>query len=298
MTSNLKFLNTIINKDCTEALKLIEDNSIDLIFADPPYNLQLKNELFRPNNSKVDGVNDNWDKFSSFAEYDNFTTKWLVECQRVLKTTGTIWVIGSYHNIFRVGAIMQNIGFWILNDVVWVKSNPMPNFLGKRLANAHETMIWAKKSELSKGYKFNYQGLKTINNGKQMRSDWFLEESGETKPQIFGEALCGGSERLRDENGQKLHSTQKPLKLIERIILGCSDEGDVVLDPFGGSGTTASACQKHNRNYILIEKEEKYTKIATERLLNEKKHTENDIFFEKKSILNLTENEAIIQNLI
>lgn len=246
-------LNTIIQGDCVEVLKRMPDNSVDLIFADPPYNLQIQDNLYRPNNTKVDGVFDEWDKFSSFDEYDNFSEQWLKECRRVLKDTGTIWVIGSYHNIFRVGKIMMDLGYWILNDVQWYKTNPMPNFKGTRFTNATETLLWCKKSENQKKYTFNYRLMKHLNDGKQMKSVWEIP-------------LCGGSERLRDEQGVKLHSTQKPEELLKRVILSSSNENDVVLDPFFGSGTTGAVAKKLKRNFIGIEKEDKYIKIANARI--------------------------------
>lgn len=247
------WINTVQCVDCVEAMKRLPDDCIDLIFADPPYNLQLKNELIRPNKTKVDAVNDEWDKFSSFNEYDIFTKKWLTGCKRILKKTGSFWVIGSYHNIFRVGKIMHDLGFWILNDIIWIKSNPMPNFRGVRFTNAHETLIWATKNENEKKYTFNYDLMKKINQGKQMRSDWYFP-------------ICNGRERLKDRFGKKVHTTQKPLALIERIILASSKKNAVVLDPFAGTGTTGHAAQKCGRNYILIEKEEKYCNIIKERL--------------------------------
>jgi len=249
-----EFLNKIIQGDCIEVLKKIPDNSIDLIFADPPYNLQLSKELFRPNQTKVNGVNDEWDKFNSFKEYDEFTFKWLKECKRVLKENGSIWVIGTYHNIFRVGKIMQDLGYWILNDIVWIKTNPMPNFKGTRFNNAHETLIWASKSDKSK-YTFNYKSMKIYNDDKQMRSEWYIP-------------ICQGKERLKDEDGNKLHSTQKPEELLYRIIISSSKVGDIVLDPFLGSGTTAAVAKKLRRNFIGIEKEEKYIKAAIKRIEN------------------------------
>ncbi len=229
--------NKIIIGDCIEELKKLPEKSVDLIFADPPYNLQITDGLYRPNNTKVDGVFDDWDKFASFEEYDNFTQNWLRECRRVLKDTGTIWVIGSYHNIFRVGKIMMDLGFWILNDVQWYKTNPMPNFKGTRFTNATETLLWCKKSEIQKTYTFNYRLMKHLNDGKQMKSVWEIP-------------LCGGNERLRDKDGVKLHSTQKPEELLKRVILSSSNEGDIVLDPFFGSGTTGAAAKKLRRNFI------------------------------------------------
>lgn len=249
----MKTKHKIINGECIEELKKIPDNSVDLIFADPPYNLQLKNELWRPNKTKVDAVDDDWDKFNSFKDYDDFCKEWLKECKRVLKETGTIWVIGAYHNIFRVGRIMQDIGYWILNDITWVKTNPMPNFRGVRFTNATETLIWAKKHEKAKGYTFNYQEMKQFNDGKQMRSDWYIP-------------LCNGGERLRDRNGEKIHSTQKPEKLLEYVLLSSSKKGDLVLDPFAGSGTTGAVAKKLNRNSIMFEKEKRYCKVIKKRI--------------------------------
>ncbi|MBT0957816.1 site-specific DNA-methyltransferase [Alphaproteobacteria bacterium KMM 3653] len=245
-------LNQIMDGDCIEAMQSLPDECIDLIFADPPYNLQLKGALHRPDNSKVDAVDDHWDQFSSFRAYDEFSQAWLAEARRILKPNGAIWVIGSYHNIFRVGAKMQDAGFWILNDVVWRKSNPMPNFRGKRLTNAHETMIWASKSEGGK-YTFNYEALKALNEGVQMRSDWVLP-------------LCTGHERLKDENGQKAHPTQKPESLLHRVLIGSTNPGDVVLDPFFGTGTTGAVAKMLGRDFIGIEREENYREIAKKRI--------------------------------
>ncbi|MCC7431445.1 site-specific DNA-methyltransferase [bacterium] len=244
-------LNTINQGDCIELLKNVPDNSIDLIFADPPYNLQLSGDLYRPNQTKVDGVDDVWDKFDSMADYDKFSNEWLKECYRVLKNSGSIWVIGTYHNIFRVGAIMQNIGFWLLNDIIWVKTNPMPNFKGTRFNNAHETLIWATKSK-SSNYTFHYHSMKVMNDDLQMRSDWLIP-------------ICQGEERIK-VNGQKAHSTQKPAELLFRIILSTSNPEDLVLDPFMGSGTTAAVAKRLGRNFIGFEKEEFYIKIAIERI--------------------------------
>ena len=252
---NSKLINKIINGDSLKELKRIPNESFDLIFADPPYNLQLKKELIRPDASKVDAVNDQWDKFENFKSYDEFTTKWLFECKRILKKDGTIWVIGSYHNIFRVGSKIQDLGFWILNDVIWNKNNPMPNFRGTRFTNAHETIIWAAKSEKSK-YTFNYQSLKCLNDDLQMRSTWNLP-------------ICNGNERLK-KNGKKVHSTQKPESLLHRIILASSNKNDLVLDPFLGSGTTAVVSKKLCRNYFGIEKEKKYFEAASKRIKNTK----------------------------
>jgi modification methylase len=250
-------LNTILDGDCIEMMNSLPENSIDLIFADPPYNLQLKGDLHRPDNSKVDAVDDEWDQFSSFAAYDKFTREWLKAARRLLKPNGAIWVIGSYHNIFRMGAELQNQGFWILNDVVWRKSNPMPNFRGKRFTNAHETMIWASKEEGGK-YTFNYEALKSLNEGIQMRSDWVLP-------------ICTGHERLKDENGDKAHPTQKPESLLHRVLVGSTNPGDVVLDPFFGTGTTGAVAKMLGRDFIGIEREEAYRKVATKRLANVRK---------------------------
>ena len=246
----------IIKGDSLKELKKISDKSFDLIFADPPYNMQLGGKLKRPDNSVVRGVNDDWDKFDSFKNYDNFSISWLEECQRILKDNGSIWVIGSYHNIFRLGKCIQDLGFWILNDVVWRKNNPMPNFRGTRFTNAHETLIWASKNKKSK-YTFNYQSLKCFNDDLQMRSDWLIP-------------ICGGKERLK-LNGKKIHSTQKPEALLHRIILASTNKQDKILDPFLGTGTTAVVAKKLGRRYLGIEKDNKYFKYAYERLDRTKK---------------------------
>lgn len=246
-------LNSIIEGDCVRVLASLPEESIDLIFADPPYNLQLQNELHRPNLTKVDAVTDHWDQFDSFATYDEFSRSWLSACKRVLKPTGSIWVIGSYHNIFRVGKIIQDLGFWILNDVIWVKTNPMPNFRGVRFTNAHETLIWASTGK-GKRYTFNHQAMKGLNEGKQMRSDWWLLP------------LTTGSERVRDEEGKKGHSTQKPEALLYRVMLSSTNPGDVVLDPFFGSGTTGAVAKRLHRNWIGIERESKYIRLAQDRI--------------------------------
>ena len=236
-----KYLNKIILGDNLEILDKMPSKSVDLIFADPPYNLQLKNDLYRPNQTKVDGVFDKWDKFDSMKKYDEFTKKWLLACKRVLKDNGTIWVIGSYHNIYRVGAIMQDLGFWFLNDIVWIKTNPMPNFKGTRFNNAHETLIWASQSKTAR-YTFHYKAMKAFNDDKQMRSDWYIP-------------IASGNERLKDKNGKKVHSTQKPAELLLRIILSTSNIGDIILDPFMGSGTTGAVAKRLGRNFIGIEKD-------------------------------------------
>lgn len=245
-------LDQIIQGNCIEVLEAFPPASVDMIFADPPYNLQLKQELYRPNLSRVNGVEDGWDKFETFSEYDCFTRKWLEACRRVLKETGTLWVIGSYHNIFRVGTIMQDLGFWLLNDVVWIKTNPMPNFRGVRFTNAHETLIWAKKCEEAR-YTFNYQAMKELNQGKQMRSDWWLLP------------LTPNPERLKAK-GKKAHSTQKPEALLYRVILAATNPGDVVLDPFFGTGTTGAVAKKLHRHWIGIEKESNNIEIAQARI--------------------------------
>ena len=250
---NLNLKNKIINGDSLKELRKIPSETFDLIFADPPYNLQLKKELSRPDRSKVKAVDDKWDKFESFKSYDDFTLDWLKQCKRILKKNGAIWVIGSYHNIFRVGTKMQDLGFWILNDVIWNKNNPMPNFRGTRFTNAHETLIWASKNEGSK-YTFNYQSLKCLNDDLQMRSTWHLP-------------ICNGKERLKN-NGKKVHSTQKPESLLHRIILASSNKKDFILDPFLGSGTTAVVSKKLGRNFFGIEKEKNYYDAAKKRLEN------------------------------
>ena len=246
-------LDRVVEGDCVERMRALPDGCADMVFADPPYNLQLKNELRRPDNSKVDAVDDHWDQFSSFAEYDRFTREWLTEARRVLKDTGALWVIGSYHNIFRVGTILQDLGFWVLNDVVWRKSNPMPNFRGRRFTNAHETLIWATKSAGQKSYTFNYEAMKALNDEVQMRSDWTLP-------------ICSGGERLKGEDGQKAHSTQKPESLLYRVILSSTRQGDVVLDPFFGSGTTGAVARKLGRHFIGIERDKDYAKLARSRI--------------------------------
>ncbi len=244
-------LDTVIQGDCLEVMEALPANSVDLVFADPPYNLQLRQELWRPNMTKVDGVNDAWDKFGSMQEYDAFTRGWLTAARRILKDTGTLWVIGTYHNIFRIGSIMQDLGFWILNDVIWIKTNPMPNFRGVRFTNAHETLIWASKHRKAR-YTFNYHAMKELNGGKQMRSDWVLP-------------ICSGSERIK-VNGKKAHSTQKPEALLYRVILSSTGVGDVVLDPFFGTGTTGAVAKKLHRHWIGIERDSFYVRIAHERL--------------------------------
>ena len=244
-------LNQILHGDCIQLLNSLPENSVDLIFADPPYNLQLQNDLYRPNMTKVNAVNDDWDKFGGFADYDAFTKQWLSASQRVMKATGTIWVIGSYHNIYRVGTVLQDLGFWILNDVVWIKNNPMPNFRGVRFTNAHETLIWAQKHKGAK-YTFNHQSMKAMNDDLQMRSDWHLN-------------LVTGNQRIRS-NGTKAHPTQKPEALLYRIISASSNPGDVVLDPFFGTGTTGAVAKKLRRHWIGIERDKKYIQLAQKRI--------------------------------
>tara|TARA_B100001063_G_scaffold245371_1_gene280908 strand:+ start:508 stop:1584 length:1077 start_codon:yes stop_codon:yes gene_type:complete len=251
----LDLKNKLINGDSLKELKKIPSETFDLIFADPPYNLQLKSKLTRPDSSTVNAVNDKWDQFENFKNYDEFTYSWLTECKRILKKNGSMWVIGSYHNIFRVGTAIQNLGFWILNDVIWNKKNPMPNFRGTRFTNAHETLIWASKTEKSK-YTFNYQSLKCFNDDLQMRSNWDLP-------------ICNGHERLK-KNGKKIHSTQKPEALLHRVLLATSNKNDFILDPFLGSGTTATVAKKLGRNYFGIEKEKAYFLAAEQRLKNTK----------------------------
>lgn len=255
--------NKILKGDCAKHMRDLPAGSIDMIFADPPYNLQLGGELLRPNNTEVDGVDDAWDKFDDMKAYDDFTRDWLSGARHALKDDGTIWVIGSYHNIFRVGAILQDLGFWILNDVIWVKTNPMPNFRGRRFCNAHETLIWASKSKESK-YRFNYESMKALNEDLQMRSDWLIP-------------ICTGPERLKNGEGKKAHPTQKPEALLHRVILSSTEVGDVVLDPFFGTGTTGAVAKQLGRDYIGIEREETYIKYATERLKNTKKLAEDDL---------------------
>jgi len=244
-------LDSIIRGDCIAAMRAMPDKSVDMVFADPPYNLQLGGELFRPDGSHVDAVTDDWDKFDTFAAYDAFTRAWLAEAHRILKDDGTIWVIGSYHNIFRVGAAVQDLGYWILNDIVWRKANPMPNFRGTRFTNAHETLIWASKGEGAK-YTFNYRSMKTLNDELQMRSDWEFP-------------ICGGAERLK-KGGVKVHPTQKPEALLYRILLACTKPGDVVVDPFFGTGTTGAVAKRLGRHWIGVEREGDYIAAAEERI--------------------------------
>ena len=246
-----KFCNEIINSESLEILKKIPSKTFDLVFADPPYNMQIGEKLKRPDNSKVNGVNDKWDQFLNFKHYDEFSKEWLKECKRILKDNGSMWVIGTYHNIFRLGYHIQNLNYWILNDVIWRKNNPMPNFKGTRFTNAHETLIWASKSKKSK-YTFNYQSLKCLNDDLQMRSDWTLP-------------ICNGKERLK-KNGKKIHSTQKPEALLHRIILATTNKGDLICDPFIGTGTSAVVAKKLGRKFFGIEKDKKYFSAANKRI--------------------------------
>ena len=248
----IMLVDTILNKDCLTGLAELQSGSVDLVFADPPYNLQLTGELTRPDQSVVDGVNNSWDQFDSFKAYDHFSEAWLKECHRVLKPNGAIWVIGSYHNIFRLGKTLQDLGFWILNDVIWRKTNPMPNFRGRRFTNAHETLIWAAKSPKSK-YQFNYDSMKMLNEDLQMRSDWTLP-------------ICNGQERLKDKAGKKIHPTQKPENLLSRVILATTKPGDVILDPFFGTGTTGAVAKRLGRHYIGIEQDTTYAENAKKRV--------------------------------
>jgi modification methylase len=242
----------IVMGDCIERMNALPAGSIDLIFADPPYNLQLKGALLRPDNSEVDGVDDDWDKFGDFALYDRFTRDWMRAAHRLLKPDGALWVIGSYHNVFRMGTALQDIGFWLLNDVVWLKSNPMPNFRGRRFTNAHETLIWAAKSADGR-YTFNYHAMKGLNEDIQMRSDWMIP-------------ICTGGERLKDSAGAKAHPTQKPEALLHRVLLATTNAGDVVLDPFFGSGTTGAVAKRLGRRWIGIERDETYITLAQARI--------------------------------
>ena len=244
-------LGQILRDDCVAAMRRLPEASVDMIFADPPYNLQLGGDLFRPEGGRVDAVDDDWDKFATFAHYDHFTRAWLGEARRILKPDGTLWVIGSYHNIYRVGAALQDAGYWILNDIIWRKSNPMPNFRGTRFTNAHETLIWASRSEDSR-YTFNYRAMKALNDELQMRSDWVLP-------------ICGGGERMKT-GGVKSHPTQKPEALLYRVLLACTNPGDVVLDPFFGTGTTGAVARRLGREWIGIERESRYVKVALERI--------------------------------
>ena len=244
---------TILQGDTIAKMNELPEKSVDLIFADPPYNLQLEGDLHRPDQSKVDACDDTWDQFGSFAEYDKFSREWLAAARRVLKDNGSIWVIGSYHNIYRVGTVMQDLGYWFLNDIVWRKTNPMPNFRGRRFQNAHETMIWASRDQSAKGYTFNYDAMKAANDDLQMRTDWLFP-------------ICTGGERLKDANGDKVHPTQKPEALLARVLLASSKPGDVVLDPFFGSGTTGAVARRLGRHFVGVEREQSYIDAATARI--------------------------------
>lgn len=245
-------VNRVLVGDCLEELRKLAAESVDLVFADPPYNLQLERDLLRPNNTVVDGVHDDWDKFSSFETYDRFSRAWLTECRRILKPNGAIWVIGSYHNIFRLGVALQDLGFWIQNDIVWRKTNPMPNFRGKRFTNAHETLIWAGREQKSR-VTFNYEAMKALNDDLQMRSDWLFP-------------ICAGPERLKDGNGRKAHPTQKPEALLHRVLLASTNAGDVVLDPFFGTGTTGAVARRLGRKWLGIERDPTYAAAAQARI--------------------------------
>ncbi len=250
-------LDQVLLGDCVTLMRMLPPASVHCVFADPPYNLQLRGELRRPDDSLVDGVDEEWDRFNDFPTYDAFTRDWLAECRRLLRKDGTLWVIGAYHNIFRIGAIMQDLGFWILNDVVWRKANPMPNFRGRRFTNAHETLIWAARQRDSR-HRFNYQAMKALNDDIQMRSDWFLP-------------LCTGAERLRNQHGLKLHPTQKPESLLHRVLLSCTVPGDIVLDPFLGTGTTGVVAKRLHRHFIGIERHPAYTEAAIGRIRRTKR---------------------------
>ena len=251
-STEIPTVNRILLGDCIELMDSLPEESVDVVFADPPYNLQLSGELHRPNNSRVDGVAEQWDRFDSFAAYDRFTQAWLTAARRVLKKNGTLWVIGSYHNIYRVGATLQDLSYWILNDIIWVKTNPMPNFRGKRFTNAHESMIWCAKSKDSR-YTFNYEAMKGLNGDLQMRSDWVIP-------------LCTGQERLKDDLGNKAHPTQKPEAILHRVILASTNPGDVILDPFFGTGTTGAVAKRLGRRYIGLEREPSYAAFAKKRI--------------------------------
>jgi modification methylase len=246
-------IDTVLVGDCLAELRKLPDQVVDIVFADPPYNLQLSGPLSRPDQSLVDAVDDHWDQFESFGAYDAFTREWLAECRRVMKPNATLFVIGSYHNIFRVGASLQDLGFWILNDIIWRKANPMPNFRGRRFTNAHETLIWAARDAQSRKYTFHYEALKAGNEDLQARSDWFFP-------------LCTGVERLKDQAGEKLHPTQKPEALLARILLAASNPGDIILDPFFGTGTTGAVARRYGRHFIGIEREEPYAVAARARI--------------------------------
>ncbi len=278
--------NSITQGDSLELLKKIPDKSIDLIFADPPYNLQLRETLYRPDQTTVEAVTNDWDKFDTYKAYDEFSQKWLQECKRVLKDGGALWVIGSYHNILRLGTSIQNLGFWILNDIIWHKTNPMPNFRGTRFTNAHETLLWCTTSRKAK-YTFNYQNLKELNEGKQMRSDWHIP-------------ICSGKERLREDNNQRSHPTQKPEALLYRVILSSTNVGDTILDPFLGSGTSAVMAKKLQRNFIGFEQDKEYIKLAKKRLKNTQQLEDHVVKIEKsrKDLPKVPFGELVEQGII
>tara|TARA_B100000029_G_scaffold484275_1_gene536290 strand:- start:270 stop:1346 length:1077 start_codon:yes stop_codon:yes gene_type:complete len=278
--------NQIIHGNSIEVLKKIKDKSVDLIFADPPYNLQLRDTLYRPDQTPVEAVTEEWDKFEDYSSYDKFSLNWLTECKRVLKDGGSLWVIGSYHNILRIGNCIQNIGFWILNDIIWHKTNPMPNFRGTRFTNAHETLLWCTTSRKAK-YTFNYQNLKELNEGKQMRSDWYIP-------------ICSGKERLRKNNNQRSHPTQKPEALLHRIILASTDKNDLVLDPFLGSGTTAVVAKKLQRNFIGIEQNNDYINLSKKRLEKVKSYSDSIVKIDKsrKELPKVPFGELVEQGII
>lgn len=259
-----KIRNVILHGDCLAGLRSLPDACVDMVFADPPYNLQLGGDLRRPDNSMVDAVDDDWDQFASFADYDKFSRDWLTECRRVLKPNGTMWVIGSYHNIFRLGTAIQDLGFWMLNDIIWRKSNPMPNFKGKRFTNAHETLIWAARDESSK-YRFNYDAMKVFNDDLQMRSDWLLP-------------LCTGGERLKNQDGDKLHPTQKPEALLYRVIMAATQPGDLILDPFFGTGTTGAVARRLGRDFLGLEQDKAYVDAAKDRIAAITPATDSELF--------------------
>ena len=279
-------LNSIVQGDSLELLKKIPSKSIDLIFADPPYNLQLKDKLYRPDQTSVEAVTNDWDKFDNYQAYDKFSNSWLKECKRVLKDSGALWVIGSYHNILRLGTSIQNLGYWIMNDIIWHKTNPMPNFRGTRFTNAHETLLWCTTSRKAK-YTFNYQNLKELNEGKQMRSDWHIP-------------ICSGKERMREANNQRSHPTQKPEALLYRILLASSKKGDLILDPFLGSGTTAVMAKKLQRNFIGFEKDNHYIKLAKKRLNQTKTFTDEVVSMKqsRKDLPKIPFGELVEQGII
>jgi modification methylase len=261
-------LDQVLVGDCLAEMARLPAGSIDLVFADPPYNLQLSGELHRPNNTRVDGVEEEWDKFNDFAAYDRLTRDWLVACRRLLKPAGGLWVIGTYHNIFRIGAILQDLGFWILNDVVWRKTNPMPNFRGRRFTNAHETLLWCALSRGAR-YTFNYEAMKALNDELQMRSDWLIP-------------ICGGPERLRGGDGKKAHPTQKPEALLHRVLLASTKPGDVVLDPFFGTGTSGAVARRLGRRFIGIERDPGYAALARRRIAGIKASTDEAVTIESR----------------